>query len=65
MKNPFHICPLDKTCREHGAPARVHVNTRWGHIAFALRPDARFLRWCPNKPGQPWTEHWILWEPGK
>jgi hypothetical protein len=44
MKNGFsvHCCLLDKECRQYDPPKRIHLNTPWFHLAFALTPGSKF-----------------------
>lgn len=45
----LHFCPLDRDCREFGAPCRLYVHLPWGSliIGFTLRA---------------WTQVWLPWK---
>ena len=58
----FHFCPLDRTCRKMGAPARLYL-TVFGHtLTVAFTPDSRMgksTRQADGSWGPPYKAKWV------
>lgn len=55
----LHFCPLDKRCRDVGAPARLHLRNNKVNIGIALTPNARFVRVTKESPYRIVGTQWI------
>jgi hypothetical protein len=50
----IHFCPLDRQCRQYGAPARLSLSTPWWYAGVALTPGRRYA-WTRGKRNR-WTD---------
>lgn len=53
----IHFCPLDKVCRQYGAPWRIQFKTKRSVHSIALRPQDKFATGLDGASTWTWHNH--------